>query len=81
MNKEKKKDHADFQSQYHQSKNFNTEAKEDALKVKGDGEVKLDANQPLSKKDKEEIADAMDNMRERMEITPGDESNKSNNNQ
>ena len=64
------KDHADFQSKYNSSKNFNTPAKDEALTPTDKGEVKLVADTPMSQVKKDKIADAMDKMRRGIEITP-----------
>ncbi|GEQ86415.1 hypothetical protein ULMS_19230 [Patiriisocius marinistellae] len=63
-----KKDHADFQSDYRQSSNFNAEARDENLEVAKNGNVKL-SEKPLSETDKQKIADAMDNMRNKIENT------------
>lgn len=70
----KNKDHADFQDNYRRSSNFGKTDSEDPLKVAGDGEVKLSKEgNTMSDSDKKKIADAMDSMQQRMEITPGGE--------
>jgi len=64
-----KKDHADFQSEYHQSKNFNSAAKDESLKPTGKGNVKLENGEDMSDSDKQKIADAMDHMQRKYENT------------
>lgn len=68
MSTDNKKDHADFQSKYNQSKNFQTPAKEEEFKVEGEGKLKL-ADETMSDNKKQKIADAMDNMRRGLENT------------
>jgi len=75
MSTENKKDHANFQDEYRKSSNFSREAKDENLKAVGDGKVKLASDEIVKESDKKKIADAMDSMRERMEITPGKENN------
>lgn len=67
----KKKDHADFQSNYRRSSNFGGAAsEEEKLKLAGDGEVKLTKdNNMISNEEKKKIADAMDNMQRKFENT------------
>ena len=67
------KRNADFQSQYNRSKNFSSNAKDENLEPIGKGKLKLNSEENISEKDKKKIADAMDDMHERMEITPGGE--------
>jgi len=76
MSTKKEKDHADFQSKYRQSSNFNDTSKDEGLKIEGDGDLKLKTNPVtgnMSESDKKKTADAMDKMRERIEQTPGGE--------
>ncbi|MGJ8666006.1 MAG: hypothetical protein ACSHW7_06560 [Patiriisocius sp.] len=68
MSTSKNKDHADFQSNYRQSSNFNSEARDENLKVSKDGNVKI-SKDPISETDKKKIADAMDSMRNKIENT------------
>lgn len=64
-----KKDHADFQSDYNQSKNFTKTIKDEEMKPTGKGKVKLSTDQPLEESDKKKISDAMDKMRRGLENT------------
>jgi len=75
MSTENKKDHANFQDDYRKSSNFSREAKDENLKVAGDGEVKMASEENMKESDKKKIADAMDKMQEKIEITPGGEQN------
>ena len=58
---EKKKEHADFQDDYHKSSNFGKDPEEDKLKVKGDGKLKIEKEENKSKKDNEESSDSLKN--------------------
>lgn len=69
MSTDNKKDHADFQSKYNQSKNFKNEAKDEEFKVEGEGKLKLADEELMSEEKKKKIADAMDNMRRGLENT------------
>ena len=69
MSTDNKKDHADFQSKYNQSKNFKVEAKNEEFKIKGDGELKLAKGSTFTETEKNKIADAMDSMRRGLENT------------
>lgn len=53
---EKKKDHADFQDEYRKSSNFGKTDKKEDLKIKGDGELKMEKDDEMEKKsEKKEI--------------------------
>tara|TARA_R100000306_G_scaffold7103_4_gene9693 strand:- start:79073 stop:79363 length:291 start_codon:yes stop_codon:yes gene_type:complete len=69
--KNKNKEHADFQSAYRRSSNFSgTASNDEKLKVAGDGEIKLTKdNKMISKEEKQKIADAMDKMQQKYENT------------
>lgn len=70
------KKHADFQSNYRRSSNFNDTEKDKDLTLDKNGELILDSSDKqdiVKESDKEKIADAMDKMRERIEQTPGGE--------
>ncbi len=74
MSTPKEKDHADFQSKYRQSSNFNDTSKDEGLTIASDGYLKLDKNPVtgnMSESDKKKISYAMDSMKERIEQTPG----------
>jgi len=70
MSTPKNKDHADFQDEYRKSSNFSSKAKDENLKVAGDGKVKLASDEIVKESDKKKIADAMDKMQQNIEITP-----------
>ncbi len=69
--KNKSKDHADFQSNYRRSSNFGGKvSEEEKLKVAGDGEVKLTKDSDMiTNEEKQKIADAMDKMQRKFENT------------
>jgi hypothetical protein len=70
MNTEKnKKKHANFQSDYNQSKNFTKTAKDEELEPIGKGNVKLVVENLINDTDKKKIANAMDKMRRGLENT------------
>lgn len=61
----KKKDHADFQNKYSQSSNFGRKSKEEKLKIKGDGELKLDKDREMRKEEaKEAISEILEDLSE-----------------
>ncbi|WGK64484.1 hypothetical protein [Croceiramulus getboli] len=65
---------APFQSEYRKSSNFDSTSPNPDLEINKDGRLKLsEESGSLDETDKERIADAMDNMRERIEQTPGGE--------
>ncbi|MCG2419065.1 hypothetical protein K8089_08520 [Aequorivita sp. F47161] len=56
----KKKKHADFQDEYRKSSNFGKLQQEENLKIKGDGELKVEKDDAMkSNSDKEKILDAL----------------------
>ncbi|MCZ4319777.1 hypothetical protein O4H26_12335 [Aequorivita viscosa] len=56
----KKKKHADFQDEYRKSSNFGKLQQEENLKIKGDGELKVEKDDAMkSHSDKEKILDAL----------------------
>jgi len=69
MSTETKKEHADFQSDYHRSKNFNKETKKESLNPTGKGNVKLGSEDGINESDKKKISDAMDKMQRKLENT------------
>ena len=71
MSKDKK--HADFQSKYRQSSNFNDTKKDSDYNLNEKGNLELADNEDLKESDKKKIADAMNSFRERIEQTPGGE--------
>lgn len=72
MTKEKK--HADFQSPYRKSMNFNKETKNEDFEPDGKGNIKAEKQSTtLSASEKEKIAKSMDNMQRNIEMIPGDE--------
>lgn len=53
---EKKKKHADFQDEYRKSSNFGKTDKKEDLKIKGDGELKMEKDAEMkAKAEKEKI--------------------------
>ncbi|WP_179343696.1 hypothetical protein [Winogradskyella ursingii] len=69
MSKEKK--HADFQDRYTKSSNFDKKTKGSELKPDGKGNlVKKKKLTSLSDGEKQNIANAMDHMRENIEMIP-----------
>ncbi|WAC03386.1 hypothetical protein N7U66_07590 [Lacinutrix neustonica] len=70
MTKEKK--HADFQSPYRKSMNFDKVTKNENLEPDGKGNIKLENESTgLSASEKKKIANAMDNMHHNIEMIPG----------
>ena len=70
------KKHADFQSNYRRSSNFNDTEKDKDLTLDKNAELILESSDKqdiVKESNKEKIADAMDKMRERIEQTPGGE--------
>lgn len=70
MSKEKK--HADFQSPYKKSSNFDKETKDVNLEADGKGNLVKSKNiDQLSDSEKNKIADSMDKMHRKIEMIPG----------
>ncbi|WP_452223656.1 hypothetical protein [Lacinutrix chionoecetis] len=74
MTKDKK--HADFQSKYRKSSNFDKVTKDEKFQTDGKGNLKKksDLNE-LSAEQKDKIAKSMDNMHHDIEMIPGAPSN------
>lgn len=68
------KKHADFQSSYRRSSNFNRTLPKEDFKIKGDGKVKLDTKKRLDEyttSEKQDMVDRMDRFQQRIEQIPG----------
>lgn len=57
---ERKKKHADFQDEYRKSSNFGRINKEDNLKIKGDGKIKMEKDAEMkARSEKKKISQTL----------------------